>query len=92
MTNLAVAIMIASGEPPLSEPCAARRGRVQETDNTTARFCMECGRIAPFGYGVHLRVGQAGHWYCGEHRPASEGSVAVRGDGAGSRPRSLVDA
>jgi hypothetical protein len=77
MTNLSVAIMLPSGEPPLSEPCAARRGRVEQTNSTTVRFCVVCGRIALFGYGVRLRVGQLGRWYCGEHRPPFDGSAAV---------------
>jgi hypothetical protein len=53
----------------LDEPNAARRGQVSEIDGRLEHFCMECGRFAPFGYGVRLRVGQLGRWYCAAHRP-----------------------
>jgi hypothetical protein len=59
----------ADGEPALEEPCAARRGRVQELDDAFLHFCRQCGRFAAFGYGVHLRAGRLGRWYCGKHRP-----------------------
>jgi hypothetical protein len=59
----------AEGEPGLEQPCAARRGRVQELEAAFLHFCVECGRFAAFGYGVHLKAGQLGRWYCGEHRP-----------------------
>jgi hypothetical protein len=53
----------------LDEPNAARRGQVSEIDGRLEHFCMECGRFAPFGYGVRLRAGQLGRWYCAVHRP-----------------------
>ncbi len=58
-----------NGEPGLEQPCAARRGRVQELDGTFLHFCCRCGTFAAFGYGVRLRAGRLGRWYCGEHRP-----------------------
>ena len=62
---------LAEGEPGLERPCAARRGRLQELPDNGAllHFCYRCGRFAAFGYGVRLRAGQLGRWYCGEHRP-----------------------
>src|SRR5215470_2818781 len=33
------------------------------------RRCTVCGKPASFGYGVFLRSGQEGTWYCMEHRP-----------------------
>jgi hypothetical protein len=27
-------------------------------------FCAECGRWGAYGYGVNLRAGRLGHWYC----------------------------
>ena len=60
----------ADGEPALEEPCAARRGRVQELDDAFLHFCCQCGRFAAFGYGVRLRAGRLGRWYCGKHRPS----------------------
>jgi hypothetical protein len=62
-------IPLADGEPCLDQPCAARRGRVQELDGAFLHFCVHCGRFAAFGYGVHLSAGRRGRWYCGEHRP-----------------------
>ncbi len=56
-------------EPGLDEPCAARRGRVEESDDVLLHFCVECGRFGPFGFGVRLRAGQLGRWYCAAHRP-----------------------
>lgn len=62
----------AAGEPGLELPCAARRGRVQTLDGAFLHFCVECGRFGAFGYGVRLRAGHTGRWYCGEHRPHSK--------------------
>ncbi len=61
----------ANGEPGLEQPCAARRGRVRVLDGGFLHFCVECGRFAAFGYGVHLRGERLGRWYCGEHRPVA---------------------
>jgi hypothetical protein len=61
---------LADSDPGLDQPCAARRGRVVVLDNgALLDFCYRCGRFGAFGYGVHLRGGQFGRWYCGEHRP-----------------------
>jgi hypothetical protein len=59
----------AEGEPGHEHPCAARRGRLQEFNGVFLHFCVECGRFGPYGYGVRLRAGQLGRWYCREHRP-----------------------
>jgi hypothetical protein len=62
----------AEGEPGLEVPCAARRGRVEERpDRTFLHFCHECGRWGSYGFGVALRSGQLGRWYCAAHRPGS---------------------
>jgi hypothetical protein len=60
---------VAEGEPGLEMPCAARRARIQEVEGAFLHFCVECGRFGPYGYGVRLRAGQLGRWYCREHRP-----------------------
>jgi hypothetical protein len=60
---------LADGKPGVEEPCAERRGRVQVLDRVFLHFCEVCGRFGAFGYGVHLRAGHLGRWYCGEHRP-----------------------
>jgi hypothetical protein len=62
-------VPLADGEPGMDEPCAARRGRVQMLGGAFLHFCVKCGRFAAFGYGVRLREGRHGRWYCGEHRP-----------------------
>ena len=56
-------------EPGLELPCVARRGRVQELAGALLHFCIECGAYGAFGYGVRLRAGRPGRWYCAEHRP-----------------------
>jgi hypothetical protein len=43
-------------------------------------YC-HCGAEASFGYGVDLRYGKLGQWYCAEHRPKHEAlpaAVSVR--------------
>jgi hypothetical protein len=60
---------LAESEPGFGEPCVARRGRVEARDGRFLHFCAECGAWGAFGYGVNLRAGQLGHWYCGAHRP-----------------------
>jgi hypothetical protein len=60
----------AGGEPSFDEPCAARRGRIEELPGRMfLHFCIECGRWGAFGYGVNLRAGRLGGWYCATHRP-----------------------
>jgi hypothetical protein len=70
-------VSIPAGEPGLEQPCAARRGRVQELEGAFLHFCCRCGRFAAFGYGVRLRARQLGRWYCGEHRPIVTSSSAI---------------
>ena len=35
--------------------------------------CEACGGFAYHGYGVNLRAGKEGKWYCADHRPAGNG-------------------
>jgi hypothetical protein len=67
------AIAPADGEPGLEQPCVARRGRVQELDRAFLHFCVECGAFGAFGYGVNLRAGRLGRWFCAAHRPGVKG-------------------
>src|SRR5262249_14377446 len=60
---------VAGGEAGLEMRCAARGGRVQEVEGAFLRFCVECGAFGAFGYGVSIRAGRLGRWYCAEHRP-----------------------
>ena len=58
------------GEPSVQMPCASRRGRVQRLEGAVElHFCVECGAWGAFGYGVNLRAGRPGLWYCACHRP-----------------------
>jgi hypothetical protein len=59
----------AAGEPGFEHPCAARRGRVGDLDGVLVHFCAECGRWGVYGYGVNIRAGRLGRWYCTAHRP-----------------------
>jgi hypothetical protein len=59
----------AEDEPGLEQPCAARRGRIEELEGAFLHFCVECGAFGAFGYDVSLRAGRLGRWYCAKHRP-----------------------
>jgi hypothetical protein len=62
------------GEPSLEMPCASRRGRVDvRQDGLLLHFCAKCGAWGAFGYGVNLRAGRQGRWYCGRHRRPARG-------------------
>lgn len=40
------------------------------------RRCCRCPAAASWGYGVFLRQGKPGRWYCTKHKPAGgEGSA-----------------
>jgi hypothetical protein len=65
----------AEDEPGFEQPCAARRGRVEQSGGALLHFCVECGRFGPYGYDVRLRAGQLGRWYCREHRPQERDQV-----------------
>lgn len=59
----------AAGEPIFELPHRLRRGRVEERGGLLLHFCVECGAWGSFGYGVRVRAGHLGQWYCAEHRP-----------------------
>jgi hypothetical protein len=70
--SFARVVPLAEREPGLEQPSLARRGRVVVLDNgAMLHFCVKCGRFGAFGYGVRLRAGHLGRWYCGEHRPSA---------------------
>jgi hypothetical protein len=69
------AIPTTGGEPGLEQPCVARRGRVQKLERGFLHFCIECGRFGAFGFGVSIRSGRLGHWFCEEHRPPFDGAT-----------------
>jgi hypothetical protein len=57
------------GEPSFDEPCVARCDQAGYRDGVFLHFCSECGAWGAFGYGVNLRAGRLGRWYCAAHRP-----------------------
>jgi hypothetical protein len=58
-----------TSKPGLRQPCATRRGRVEELpDGSLLQFCAECGAWGAFGYGVSMRAGRPGRWFCAAHR------------------------
>jgi hypothetical protein len=56
-------------EPNFDVPCSARRGRIEERDGLFLHFCFDCGAWGAYGYGINLRSGRLGRWYCAVHRP-----------------------
>jgi hypothetical protein len=41
-------------------------------DDNFIHRCCECGEEALFGYGVSLRRGRLGTWYCTKHKPQQQ--------------------
>ena len=37
--------------------------------NPPVYYCEVCGGYASHGYGVNLRAGKIGKWYCAKHKP-----------------------
>ena len=58
----------ASSEPGFSEPWPPRRGRIEFQGNTLLHFCSVCGAWGSYGFGVNLRNGRMGWWFCAVHR------------------------
>jgi hypothetical protein len=58
----------ASSEPGFSEPWPPRRGRIESQGNTLLHFCCVCGAWGSYGFGVNLRSGRLGRWFCAAHR------------------------
>jgi hypothetical protein len=52
--------------------------RTPETLGTVSissqRRCVVCGQPARFGFGVRLRQGEEGRWFCAPHRPQEAGT------------------
>jgi hypothetical protein len=58
----------ASSEPGFSEPWPPRRGRIEWQGSTLLHFCSVCGAWGSYGFGVNLRGGRMGRWFCAAHR------------------------
>jgi hypothetical protein len=48
-------------------------GRASRPDSE--HRCFVCGQSARFGYGVRLRQGEEGQWFCAAHRPQEAGTA-----------------
>jgi hypothetical protein len=49
-----------------------QRTEKQDTDHPIVYRCEICGDIGHYGFGVHLRAGQIGRWFCFAHKPIEE--------------------
>jgi hypothetical protein len=58
-----------SSEPGFSEPWPPRCGRIEWQGDTLLHFCSACGAWGSYGFGVNLRDGGMGQWFCATHRP-----------------------
>jgi hypothetical protein len=58
----------ASNEPGFPEPWPPRRGRIESQGNTLLHFCCVCGAWGTYCFGVNLREGRMGRWFCAAHR------------------------
>jgi hypothetical protein len=55
-------------------------------DDKFIHRCCKCGGDGPFGFGVSLRRGKLGTWYCAYHKPQPQNA------GSTSSPSSNTDA
>lgn len=58
-----------SNEPAFSEPWPPRRGWIEWHGKILLHFCSVCGAWGSYGFGVNLRGGRMGRWFCAAHRP-----------------------
>jgi hypothetical protein len=65
----------ASSEPGFSEPWPPRRGRIESQGKTLLHFCSVCGAWGSYGFGVNLRGGRMGRWFCAVHRAHGRNSA-----------------
>jgi hypothetical protein len=56
---------------------------MMEPDNQSPapfeHYCEVCGEWGSFGYGVNLRHGRVGRWYCCKHRPKNVSTMTDDG-------------
>jgi hypothetical protein len=43
-----------------------------DADDNFIHRCCKCGEGAPFGFGLSLRRGRLGTWYCANHKPQQQ--------------------
>jgi hypothetical protein len=51
------------------ERAAPKREPPEPPEPPEPHVCEVCGTTARWGHGVRLLQGQAGRWYCFQHRP-----------------------
>jgi hypothetical protein len=50
-----------------------------DADGNFIHRCCKCGEEASFGYGVSLRRGRLGTWYCAKHQPQQQTTPTTNG-------------
>jgi hypothetical protein len=77
-SSLATLAGLADGQPhiedsghqkPIAPSHRSEGPRVIDASEADEYFCEECGAQASFGYGVSVKNGWRGRWFCGPHRP-----------------------
>lgn len=63
------------GAPGVPFSRGADLSETHSNQHSSQRQCSVCGQQARFGYGVHLRHGEEGRWFCAAHRPTEFGSA-----------------
>jgi hypothetical protein len=53
--------------------------------------CCRCGEQAYFGYGVSLRRGRLGAWYCANHKPQQQTTPTTNGVHSTPLPPQIPD-
>jgi hypothetical protein len=68
---------VSSPDSPFSETDTSDADLSEQRLNQHSRQagCCVCGQPARFGFGVRLRLGQEGRWFCAAHRPTDFGSA-----------------
>jgi hypothetical protein len=54
-----------------TDETASERGSSDDRE----RRCFVCGQPARFGFGVRIRQGEEGRWFCAAHRPQEAGTA-----------------
>jgi len=63
-----------------------------DADDNFIHRCRECGEEALFGFGVSLRRGRVGTWYCAKHKPQQQTTSTTNGANSPLLPSSTPDA
>ena len=63
-----------------------------DADDNFIHRCCKCGGDAPFGFGVSLRLGRLGTWYCANHKPQHQTISTINCANSTPTPSSTTDA